>query len=100
MITKEFYDKLEAFTEAEILRVSLEKIVLKIKIMDSDKEEYKSPEVKYEKLEEDDGIQKNKYGSNVVKKQGLRIFKDPFLVLSRAIDKPATEKIGLTILNL
>ena len=29
MITKEFYDKLEAFTEAEILRVSLEKIVLK-----------------------------------------------------------------------
>ena len=51
MITKEFYDKLEAFTEAEILRVSLEKIVLKIKIMDSDKEECKSPEVKYEKLE-------------------------------------------------
>ena len=58
MITKKFYDELEDFTQPEILRVSLEKIVLKIKIMDSDKEEYKSPEVKYEKLEEDD-IPKN-----------------------------------------
>ena len=68
--------------------------------MDSDKEEYKSPEVKYEKLEEDDGIQKNKYGSNVVKKQGLRIFKDPLLVLSKAMNKPPTEKVGMAILNL
>jgi len=68
--------------------------------MDSDKEEYKSSEVKYEKLEEDDDIPKNEYRGDVVNKQGLRIFKDPFLVLSRAIDKPATEKIGLAILNL
>ena len=59
MITKKFYDELEDFTQPEILRVSLEKIVLKIKIMDSDKEEYKSSEVKYEKLEEDDDIPKN-----------------------------------------
>ena len=99
MITKEFYDKLEAFTEAEILRVSLEKIVLKIKIMDSDKEECKSPEVKYEKLEEDD-IPENEYAADVVNKQGLRIFKDPLLVLSKAMNKPPTEKVGMAILNL
>ena len=30
----------------------------------------------------------------------LRIFKDPLLVLSKAINKPSTEKVGMAILNL